>query len=222
MQTAIDTLDTELTFTRFDRMSEIYPERPAVIYLGERFSYRRLRELSERFAGALLDMGLGKEDRVMLYIANSVQWVIAFLGVQKIGAVIVPVAPIYTSHEVIYMIKDAEVDTVICADTNFCYVKQALIETGLKKVIVTNLTDLLPPWKRYLGVLFDRIPTGKVDFDDKVYRFKALLKHAGDFHFLYPLYWRDHRISKRCAGYPHRHDLLCQRRHRGCRRHPSF
>jgi len=177
MQTAIDTLDTELTFTRFDRMSEIYPERPAVIYLGERFSYRRLRELSERFAGALLDMGLGKEDRVMLYIANSVQWVIAFLGVQKIGAVIVPVAPIYTSHEVIYMIKDAEVDTVICADTNFCYVKQALIETGLKKVIVTNLTDLLPPWKRYLGVLFDRIPTGKVAFDDKVYRFKALLKH---------------------------------------------
>ena len=68
-------------------------------------------------------------------------------------------------------------DTVICADTNFCYVKQALIETGLKRVIVTNLTDLLPPWKRYLGVLFDRIPTGKVDFDDKVYRFKALLKH---------------------------------------------
>jgi len=177
MQTAIDTLDTELTFTRFDRMSETYPERPAVIYLGERFSYRRLRELSERFAGALLDMDVGKGNRVMLYIANSVQWVIAFLGVQKIGAVIVPVAPIYTSHEVVYMIKDAEVDTVICADTNFCYVKQALIETDLKRVIVTNLTDLLPPWKRYLGVLFDRIPTGKVDFDDKVYRFKALLKH---------------------------------------------
>ncbi len=66
MQTAIDPLDTELTFTRFDRMSETYPERPAVIYLGERFSYRRLRELSERFAGALLDIGLCKWNRVML------------------------------------------------------------------------------------------------------------------------------------------------------------
>jgi long-chain acyl-CoA synthetase len=178
MQTSVDALDTELTFTRFDRMSETYPERPAIVYLGERFSYRRLRELSERFAAGLLDRGVGQGDRVMLYIANSIQWVIAFLGVQKIGAVIVPVAPIYTSHEIIYMIKDAEVDTVICADTNFCYVKQALLETDLKRVIVTNLTDLLPPWKRYLGVLFDKIPAGKVDFDARVYRFKALLKHA--------------------------------------------
>jgi len=178
MQPSVDTLDTELTFTRFDRMSETYPERPAIIYLGERFSYRRLRDLSERFAAGLLDRGVGQGDRVMLYIANSIQWVIAFLGVQKIGAVIVPVAPIYTSHEIIYMIKDAEVDTVICADTNFCYVKQALLGTDLKRVIVTNLTDLLPPWKRYLGVLFDKIPTGKVDFDAHVYRFKALLEHA--------------------------------------------
>jgi len=91
-------LSTELTFTRFDRMSETYPERPAVIYLGEPFSYRHLRELSERFAGGLSALGIGQGDRVMVYIANSVQWVIAFLGIQKIGAVIVPVAPIYTSH----------------------------------------------------------------------------------------------------------------------------
>ena len=40
----------ELTFTRFDRMSITYPDRTAVVYLGERFSYRRLRDLAERFA----------------------------------------------------------------------------------------------------------------------------------------------------------------------------
>jgi len=177
MHTTVDALETELTFTRFDRMSEKYPNRPAVIYLGERFSYRRLRELSERFAGALAELGVGKGDRIMVYIANSVQWVIAFLGIQKIGAVIVPVAPIYTSHEIVYMIKDAEVESVICADTNFCYVKEALSETDLKRVIVTNLTDLLPPWKRYLGVLFDKIPTGKVERDDRVSWFRSMLKH---------------------------------------------
>lgn|GEM_PF-1894390 len=60
-----DNLSAELTFTRFDRMSATYPERPAVIYLGERFSYRRLRELSERFAGGLAALGVGQGDRVM-------------------------------------------------------------------------------------------------------------------------------------------------------------
>ena len=57
-------LEKELTFTRFDRMSEQYPDGAAVIYLGERFSYARLRDLSERFAGSLVDMGVKKGDRV--------------------------------------------------------------------------------------------------------------------------------------------------------------
>ena len=178
MRNDVDTLRNELTFTRFDQMSEKYPNRSALIYLGERFTYRRLRDLSERFAGALTDMGVGRGDRVMIYIPNSVQWVIAFLGIQKIGAVIVPVAPIYTSHEIIYMIKDAGVASVICTDTNFCYVKEALEQTDLKQVIVTNMADMLPAWKRYLGVLFDKIPTGKVDRDDRVRRFRPLLRHS--------------------------------------------
>ena len=171
-------LEKELTFTRFDRMSERYPDRTAVIYLGEHFSFSRLRELSERFAGALADMGVKKNDRVLIYISNCIQWVIAFLGIQKIGAVIVPVSPIYTSYELEYMIKDSEAETIICLDTNFCYVQEVFSSTGLKQAIVTNLTDLLPFWKRYLGVLFDKIPHGKIERDGRIHSLKSLLTHA--------------------------------------------
>jgi long-chain acyl-CoA synthetase len=170
-------LEKELTFTRFDRMSEKYPDNAAVVYLGEKFSYARLRDLSERFAGSLVDMDVKKGDRVMVYISNCIQWLIAFLGIQKAGAVLVPVAPIYTSFEIEYMIKDSGAETVICLDTNFCYVKEVFSRTGLKRAIVTNLADLLPFWKRGLGVLFDRIPHGKVDRDSRVHSFKSLLKH---------------------------------------------
>ena len=173
-----DALAKEVTFTRFDRMSERYPDRPAVVYLGESFSYTRLRNLSERFAGALADMGVKKGDKVMIYISNCVQWIIGFLAIQKLGAVLVPVAPIYTSFEIEYMIKDSGAETVICLDTNFCYVKEVMDKTGLKNAIVTNLVDLLPLWKRSLGVLFDKIPTGKVDRDSRVHSFRSLLKHA--------------------------------------------
>jgi long-chain acyl-CoA synthetase len=170
--------ENELTFSRFDRLSEMYPDRTALVYLGTHFTYRRLRDLSERFAGALASLGVAKGHRVMIYIPNCVQWVIAFLGIQKIGAVVVPVAPIYTSHEISYMIDDAEVETILCVDTNFCYVKEVLAQTALKRVIVTNLADLLPAGKRIMGHLFDKIPTGKVDADPRVHKFARLLKHA--------------------------------------------
>jgi long-chain acyl-CoA synthetase len=178
MHSTVDSLDNELTFSRFDRMSEKYPHRSALVYLGAHFSYQRLRELSERFAGGLQSLGVGKGDRVLVYIPNCIQWVIASLGIQKIGAALVPVAPIYTSHEIIYMIKDAGVETAVCMDTNFCYIKEAMVQTGLKRVVVTNLTDMLPLWKRILGHLFDKIPTGTVESDQRVYRFKQLLRHA--------------------------------------------
>ena len=171
-------LENELTFTRFDQMCERYPDKDAVIYLGQSFSYSRLRDLSERFAAALLDLGVKKGDRVMIYIPNCIQFVIAFLGIQRIGAVMVPVSPIYTSHELNYMISDSGAETIICQDTNFCYAKEVIASTGLKRVIVTNLADLLPVWKRYLGILFDKIPHGKVDRDEQVYSFKKLLNHA--------------------------------------------
>ena len=176
MKTNEEALEKELTFTRFDHMSEQYPDRAAVIYLGERFSYAQLRDLSERFAGSLIDMGVRKGDRIMIYIPNCIQWVIAFLGIQKIGGVIVPVSPIYTSFEIEYMIKDSGAETIICLDTNFCYVKEVFSGTGVKRAIVTNLADLLPFWKRYLGVLFDRVPHGKVERDGRVHAFTSLLK----------------------------------------------
>ena len=178
MNQNVEALERELTFTRFDAMCERYPEKTAVVYLGERFSFSRLQNLSERFGGALVDLGVGKGDKVMIYISNCVQWIIAFLGIQKIGAAIVPVSPIYTSHELEYMITDSGAETVICLDTNFCYASEVLTKTGLKRIIVTNLADLLPPWKRYLGVLFDKIPNGKVSPGKGIYSFKKLLTHA--------------------------------------------
>jgi len=168
--------DREYTFTRFDEICAKYPDNTAVVYLGERFSYAKLKDLTERFAFSLNNLGVGKGDRVMIYIQNCIQWIIAFLGIQRIGAVAVPVAPIYTSYEIEYMVNDSGAETIICQDTNFGYVKEILSRTCLKRIIVTNLVDLLPVWKRVVGALFDKIPHGKVEMDEGVYSFKDMLK----------------------------------------------
>lgn len=169
-------MEPELTFTQFDKMARTYPDRTAIIYLGEKFTYAHLRDLILRFATALNRLGVKKGDKVILYISNSVQWVIAFFAIQKIGAVAVPVAPIYTSFEIEYMINDSGADTIICLDTNFGYVQDVFQKTSLKRIIVTNLADLLPLWKRAVGFLFDKVPNGIVKKAEHIYLFKDLIK----------------------------------------------
>ncbi len=111
----------------------------------------------------------------MLYISNCPQWIIANFAINRIGAVTVPVSPIYTAFEIEYMIKDAGIETVICLDTNFVYVKEVMERTNLKRVIVTNLVDFVSPVKRAIGFLFDKIPHGTVSKGDKIYSFKNIL-----------------------------------------------
>lgn len=169
-------MDRELLFSGFERAARGAPEKVALVYLGARFTYGQLLEMVQRFSHALESLGVGFQDRVMLYMPNCPAWVIGYLAIQRMGAVPVPVSPIYTTHEIRYMAQDAQVRTAICMDTNFGYVRELMAEGLLQKVIVANLADLLPFWKKALGALFDKIPKGKVEAREGVHSFSALLK----------------------------------------------
>jgi long-chain acyl-CoA synthetase len=168
----------EISKSIYDNFAETAERRgnhTAVFYLGTRYSYSRIRELADRFASALTGMGVTTGQKVMLYIPNSIHWVVSWLGIQKIGAVCVPITPIYTPHDLAYIAGDSEAETIICADTNFGYVTSVLASTGLKRVVVSNVADLLPWWKRYFGLLFDIIPRGKYKLDAQTFSLRKLL-----------------------------------------------
>jgi long-chain acyl-CoA synthetase len=168
----------ELSKSIYDNFAETAERRgnhTAVFYLGTRYSYSRIRELADRFASALTGMGVTTGQKVMLYIPNSIHWVVSWLGIQKIGAVCVPITPIYTPHDLAYIAGDSEAETIICSDTNFGYVTSVLASTGLKRVVVSNVADLLPWWKRYFGLLFDIIPRGKYKLDAQTFSLRKLL-----------------------------------------------
>jgi long-chain acyl-CoA synthetase len=156
-------LSTQSIYSVFAETAERRADHPAVIYLGSRFSYRRVRQLAEAFAAALAGLGVSAGQKVMLYIPNSIQWVAAWLGLQRLGAVAVPITPIYTPHDITYIANDSGAEAIVCADTNFGYVSSALPRTGLKRVIFSNMADLLPAWKRAFGYLFDVVPRGRTE-----------------------------------------------------------
>jgi len=162
----------------FERIAANQPDKTAIIFLGRKYSYAELRELTYRFATALYELGVKNNDRVVIYLPNCPQWIAAYFGIQKIGAIPVPISPIYTPYEISYMINDSEAKVILCQDTNYGYVREVLPDTSLRTVIVTNLVDLLPWHKRFVGRMFDRIPHGVVTKSQDVHFFKDLLgKH---------------------------------------------
>jgi len=172
-------------FSTFETVAEKRELNTAVIYLGNRFSYLMVKDLSERFAAALMDIGVKPGQKIIMYIPNSIQWVVAWLGILRAGAVSVPITPIYTPYDLKYIASDSEAETIVCADTNFGYVKNVQSEAGIKKVIITRMTDLLPWWKRYFGYLFDIIPKGKIVYDQNTYSFRKLLsKYSNQSRYL--------------------------------------
>jgi long-chain acyl-CoA synthetase len=163
-------------YQAFLETAEKHRGRHAIIYLGEVLNYEDLAEAVNFFATGLLSLGIGTGDKIILYVPNTPQWVISWLAIQKIGAVAVPITPIYTSHDLRYISGDSGARTIICADTNFGYVKEVKAEGLIKNVIVTGMGDLLPLYKRLLGRVFDRIPIGKIKKGSGVVTFMELMR----------------------------------------------
>jgi long-chain acyl-CoA synthetase len=166
----------ELVVDGFYRACEKHSERTALIYLGEKITYRELKEYIHKFATALHDLGVRKDDKIMLYIPNCPQFIICYLAAQIIGGVPVPVSPIYTPSELRYLTRDSGATTILCMDTNLRYVKEILHETGLQRIIVTTYVDMLPLYKKAFGIIFDKVPTGATERGKNIHRFGKLLR----------------------------------------------
>jgi len=163
-------------YEQFEKVVRDHPEKTALIYLGLRYSFAQLREAVEHLAAGLCRLGVAKGDKVVLYLPNCPQWVMTWLALQRLGAMAVPISPIYTPTDLKYMSNDSGAETIFCLDTNFGYVAQVFHETKWKRVVVTNLAELLPWWKRLIGWALNKIPSGKFDVGGHVFRFKSLLE----------------------------------------------
>jgi long-chain acyl-CoA synthetase len=169
---------SETIYGSFEEAAKRSEAKPALIYLGKEFSYSQLREMVLKCAASLCKLGVREGDRAILYLYNIPQTIVAWLALQRLGAIAVPVAPVYTSYDLKYMANDTGAETILCMDSNFNYVTEILPETSLKRTVVTNMVDLVPWWKRLIAKGFDRIPRGKFPAGEGIFSFTELLRNS--------------------------------------------
>jgi long-chain acyl-CoA synthetase len=133
----------------FDEMASKYGKKDALIFYGKKISYSKLKELSDRFATALADLGVSKGDTVALFLLNCPQYVIAYFGALRLGARITPISPVYTSQEVKHQLEDSEAKTIVCEDILYDSVEKTGVE--LNNVILSQIGDYLPSLKKMFG-----------------------------------------------------------------------
>ncbi len=133
----------------FDEATERAPDKPALVFYGRTLTYRELREATDRLACALASLGVKKGDRVALYLLNSPQFIFAYFAALKAGAVVTPISPVYTSHEVRFQLENSGARVIICQD--ILYDKVARCGAPIDFAVVTSIGEYLPALKRLFG-----------------------------------------------------------------------
>ena len=133
--TVVDGLETAATLA---------PYKPCLIFYDTVVSYSALVRESWLLAGWLQrEAGVQKGDRVLLFLQNSPQFVIAFYAIAKIGGVVVPVNPMSRVEELRHFIEDSGARTMIAAQDLMEQVLQLVDMGALARVVVATYSDWL-------------------------------------------------------------------------------
>jgi long-chain acyl-CoA synthetase len=121
--------------TILEDTAERFPERYAFLF-PIKMTFREFKEKVDIFATILKNLGVKKGDRVALFAPNSIEWEISFYGLEKAGAILVPMNPQFKETEVKYELNDSGAETIVVSDFLYSNVKTIKEQTNLKHVII--------------------------------------------------------------------------------------
>jgi long-chain acyl-CoA synthetase len=88
------------------------PDKEAIVWNEMRFTYGQLNGLANRVANAIVEMGIGHDDKVALVCPNLPFFPIVYYAIMKTGAVVVPLSTLLKPREVVYHLRDSDAKAV--------------------------------------------------------------------------------------------------------------
>ncbi|AYC33791.1 long-chain fatty acid--CoA ligase [Pseudomonas cavernae] len=130
---------------------ERFADKPAFSNMGKTITYGELYELSGNFAAYLQQhTDLQPGDRIAVQLPNLLQYPVVVFGAMRAGLIVVNTNPLYTAREMEHQFNDSGAKALVCLANMAHLAEQVLPKTGIKHVIVTEVGDLLPSFKRLL------------------------------------------------------------------------
>ncbi|MEM2709162.1 MAG: long-chain fatty acid--CoA ligase [Candidatus Methanomethylicia archaeon] len=159
------------------KTAQEFPGRVFLRFMGVKFTFRYVDELVDRFTTALADLGVKKGSVIAIMLPNCPQFAIAYYGALRAGAIVTTLNPLYTAREVEFQLNDSESEILIVLDVLYTsIIRDIKNKTFIKKIIITNIADFLPPLKRMLGKFLKKIPQAKVEAAPDIYLLMNLIK----------------------------------------------
>ena len=121
-----------------------HPDRTALVYYDNRINYRDLDGLANRFARGLAGLGVRKGDRVALYLPNTPQFIIAFYGAIRCGAIVTSLNLLEKGSDIEHQLVDSGAETIVALDLFYPTLSGVIDRTRLRRVIITRLKDFMP------------------------------------------------------------------------------
>jgi long-chain acyl-CoA synthetase len=163
-----------------------FPNRPAIFFEGTQISYRRLNREANRFANALMALGVSKGARVVLLMPNVPQMLVGFYGTLKAGGTAVFIPPVIEPEEIMRQVKESESSVLVTLSMWAGLARQIREASGLPHVVLTDAADYLSvprllisrwrnrnfelsnslQWMDFLGGKSNKSPTVDVEPED--------------------------------------------------------
>ena len=166
-----------------------HPDSTATIFgamvgsrlMDAKLSYGQLDRAVDRFAAGLQQLGVGEGDRVAIMLPNCPQFVIGAYATWRIGGIVVCCNPLYVAREIEHLVNDSGAETFVVMSQFYERVKGIRGNTGLKRVVVSNIKEYFPGLLKLLFTLAKEKKEGhKVDISGDVdtYWFQEVMRDA--------------------------------------------
>lgn len=168
-------------FAMLDETVRKYGARPAFDFLGKKYTWAQIGDLTARLACGLQKMGVGKGMQVGLFLPNCPYYLIGYYAILKTGATVVNFNPLYAERELAHQIEDSETDLLIISDLELLFSKahKMLQTTRLQRLIIAKFANALPFPKNFLFPLVKRAEMAKIPRDKAIIWFEDIIKNDG-------------------------------------------
>jgi len=162
------------------RSAKKFPKKVALNFMGKKISFQEFDELVNRFAKALIDLGVKEGDKVALILPNIPQAFIANLAIMRIGAVAAQNNPLYTERELEHQFNNSDAKIAVTLTLLLPRILTVMPKTKIEKVIVCHIQSFLPFPKKQLFPIVKKEMCKEIEPTDNILIFKDLISKYSD------------------------------------------